>query len=289
MPRIFLLIIIFLPFYVFAQQKVNLTLFGGFSNYSGDLQEKRFTLDQSHGSFGAGLSYEVAPKILVRGALQYGKISADDKRSNDIMLFERNLNFQSQMFEASLLGDYSLFDLQGPKKITPYVFAGIALYRFNPYTFDTTGSKVYLKNLGTEGQGLPEYPDRKKYNLIQLSIPFGGGIRFRINDNTYLGYEIGLRKTFTDYMDDVSSTYADQAALLAGNGPRAVEMAFRGDELKNNPLPYPGANTVRGGAKFKDWYYFSGITLSIGILNDTGKLFGKRERKGSVDCPPSVL
>jgi len=289
MPRILLLMVLF-PLSAAAQQKLNLTFFGGFSNYSGDLQEKRFTLEQSHPAVGAGLSYEVAPKLLVRGELKYGKVGGDDKRSTDTMLLHRNLNFRSQIFEASLMGDFSLFDMgMRSRKFTPYIFAGVSLYRFNPYTYDAAGNKAFLRDLGTEGQGLPEYPDRHPYKLIQLAIPFGGGFRFKINENTYLGYEIGLRKLFTDYLDDVSTTYADEAALLAGNGAKAVELAFRGDELKDDPLSYPPRNTVRGGPKFKDWYYFSGITLSIGIFNGDGKLFPKRMHKGSVDCPPSVL
>lgn len=285
-----LLLIALLPLSAAAQQKLNLTFLGGFSNYSGDLQEKRFTLDQSHLGFGAGISYEVAPRVLVRGELKYGKLSADDKRSTDTMLLQRNLDFHSQVFEASLMGDFSLLDLGSrSRNITPYIFAGLSVYRFNPYTYDAAGSKTYLRDLGTEGQGLPQHPDRRPYKLIQVAIPFGGGIRFKITENAYLGYEIGLRKLFTDYLDDVSKTYADEAALLAGNGPRAVELAFRGDELKDNPLSYPVRNTVRGGAQYKDWYYFSGITLSIGISDDNIMLFRKKAKKGSVDCPPSVL
>lgn len=291
MSRIFLLLIL-LPLSSVAQKKINLTLFGGFSNYSGDIQEKRFTLDQSKGAFGLGLSYEVMPKLLVRGGLTYGRVGADDKFNSDSMRRDRNLNFQTPVVEASLVGDYSLFDIAAGRRLTPYVFAGLALYGFNPYTFDTTGRKVFLRDLGTEGQGLPQYPDRKKYNLVQVAIPFGVGVRFRITDNTYLGYEIGLRKLFTDYLDDVSISYADELALLSGRGPRSVDLAFRGDELKDRQLQYPDANTKRGGPEFKDWYYFSGLTLSIGLIEETKRLFGggkSSNRRGSVDCPPGVL
>lgn len=287
MPRTLLLFFL-LPFSVFAQKKLNLTLLGGFANYTGDLQEKRFSLDQAGGSFGAGLSYELIPKVLLRGQLAFGKIGAHDKFSNKAILRERNLNFKSNIYEASLVVDYSLFDLQD-RRVTPYVFLGASLYRFNPYTQDSIGATVYLRDLSTEGQGLAEYPDRKPYKLLQLGIPLGIGIRFRITDNAYLGYEIGLRRTFTDYLDDVSKTYVDEGLLLANRGPRAVDLAFRSDELKDNIYTYPPGNTIRGGEKYKDWYYFSGITLSIGITNAEGKLFGKKVGRGSVDCPPTVL
>jgi hypothetical protein len=285
MPRILFALLV-LPLTSLAQKQVNLTLFGGFSNYNGDLQEKQFTLNQSHAAFGAGISYEIMPKLLVRGGLTIGKLSADDKYSSKPLNRQRNLNFSSILYDASLVADYSLFDLT-EKRVTPYAFAGIAMFGFNPYTFDSTGTKWYLKNLSTEGQGLFEYPDRKKYKLMQFSIPFGVGVRFRITDNAYLGYEIGVRKTFTDYIDDVSKRYIDEALLASNRGAKAVELAFRSNELKDVNLPYPQDGEIRGSEKYKDWYYFSGITLSIGLFNPSDKaiLSGRGGRRGSVDCP----
>jgi hypothetical protein len=284
MPRILFALLI-LPLTSLAQKQVNVTLFGGFSNYSGDLQEKQFTLNQSHAAFGAGLSYEIMPKLLLRGAFAVGKLSADDKYASKPLNRQRNLNFSSRLYDASLVADYSLYDLS-VKRITPYAFAGIAVFGFNPYTFDSSGTKWFLRNLSTEGQGLFEYPDRKKYKNVQFAIPFGFGVRVRITDNAYLGYEIGLRKTFTDYIDDVSKTYVDEALLASNRGAKAVELAFRSNELKDVNLPYPQDGEIRGGEKYKDWYYFSGITLSIGLFNPSGKgiLSGKGNR-GSVDCP----
>lgn len=284
MPRTFLLFFL-LPLSSLAQKQVNLTLFGGFANYSGDLQEKRFTLDQSHAAFGVGLSYELQPKLLVRAGLIMSKLSADDKYSSKVLNKQRNLNFHSPLYDASLVADYSLFDL-ADRRFTPYAFAGIAFFGFNPYTFDSSGTKYYLKNLSTEGQGLPGYPDRKKYKNLQLSIPFGVGIRVRITDNAYLGYEISMRKTFTDYIDDVSKSYVDAGVLAANRGSKAVELAFRSNEIKGNNLPYPADGSVRGGEKYKDWYYFSGITLSIGLFNHSNStMFGGGGKRGSVDCP----
>jgi hypothetical protein len=280
----YIFLLLLLPAFSSAQQRLNLTINGGVSNYTGDLQEKRYTFDQSNFSFGAGLSYELIPKLLIRGELQYGKLSADDKKSQRQSLRDRNLNFQSSLIEGSLIADYSLFDLQMGKKMTPYVFVGLAMYKFNPYTYDSTGAKNYLRMLSTEGQGLPQYPDKKRYDLVQFAIPFGGGIRMRITDNAYLSYEIGLRKLFTDYIDDVSTTYADKDLLLQARGARAVELAYRSGEIKSG-TDYPVAGAIRGSAKYKDWYYFSTIKLSIGILNESGKFFGKKAGNGSVDCP----
>lgn len=280
MPRT-LLFILLLPLTLTAQRKVNLTLFGGFSNYSGDLQDKRFTLDQAHVGLGAGLSYEFAPKWNLHGTLKKGKVSGDDKYSNDPLKKARNLNFVSDIYELALTVEYSFNDLY-EKNWTPYVFAGGAFFHFNP----KAKGGVALRPLSTEGQGFID--GRDPYKLFAFSVPVGGGIRVRVSDNVYLGYEIGFRATLTDYIDDVSKTYVDQALLLQNRGQTAVDLAFRGDEVKPD-APYPAQGAVRGSPKYKDFYYFSGVTLSIGIFDEGGKLFGGGPRNGSVACPKSVL
>lgn len=243
-------------------------MFGGFANYMGDLQDKPLTFDQSNGALGAGLQYDLTNHFSLRTGLIYGKVGAHDK-FNRPSLQPRNLNFESKIAEGNLLLDYNIFDLC-IKKFTPYLFSGIALYHFNPYTADSLGEKVFLRPLSTEGEDIAQYPDRKPYKLTQFSVPFGAGFKLRVSDNVILGYEIGMRKLFTDYLDDVSTTYIDQATLLAAKGPKAVEIAYRSDELKNVTSDYPVSGTIRGGAKQKDWYYFQGITVSIGINTRNG-------------------
>jgi Domain of unknown function (DUF6089) len=281
MKRILCLIAL-IPVLTQAQNRVHLTLSGGFANYYGDLQSKPLTLDQAHGAFGLGLKYDLTEHFAVKGGLFYARLSADDK-NNKASLQSRNLNFHSKVVEANVMGEYALFSLEN-KQFTPYVFAGLAVFRFNPYTFDSTGGKYFLQPLSTEGQGLAAYPDRKNYKRTQLAIPFGGGLRLKVSEKVTLAYEFSLRKTFTDYLDDVSTTYVDPAILLAERGPKAVELSYRGGELKDGDPTFPAEGTVRGGAKSKDWYYFSGLTVTIGIGN---KLLGGG--KGRITCPPPAL
>lgn len=255
--------------------------FVGTANYQGDLVEKRYTMQNSKIAMGIGASYIINGHFRVRGLLSFGKITGDDKDNNDPSLTARNLNFFSNITELSVTAHYDILDLSY-HRITPYVFAGLGVFRFNPYTFDSTAGKVFLQPLGTEGQGLAAYPDRKPYSLTQLNIPFGGGIRFRVNDDISIAWEIGLRRTFTDYLDDLSTTYVDQANLFAGRGQLAVDLAWRGDELKDNPQPYPLDGTIRGGPNFNDWFYFSGVTATFKIKS--GPVY-KASRKGSTDCP----
>jgi len=279
----FLWALLFIPVGTIAQKQMHVTVRGGFSGYQGDLQSKRITLDQSNFAFGLGLKYDLTSHWAVRTEFNYGKVEADDKKNEPILQL-RNLSFQSKIVEGNLLIEYSLFDLS-TRRVTPYFFGGLGVFHFNPYAYDTSGNKQFLKPLSTEGQGMIAYPNSKEYNLTQLAIPFGAGFRYKIADNVSLGYEIGFRKIFTDYLDDVRSTYVDQTLLLQERGPKAVEMAFRGGELKNSTAVYPPEGEVRGGQEYKDWYYFHGITLTIG-LNRNPSANGI---KGDIRCPKPVL
>jgi len=280
----FLLIGMLIPVLVQAQWHVN--LLGGFSNYIGDLQSRNYTTQQSHFAFSGGLQYDLSPHFSILGNLSYAKVGASDAYSSKPTVVARNLSFQSRIYEGNLLLEYNLLDLS-EHRFTPYAFAGVALYHFNPYAFDTLGNKLYLRQLSTEGQGLAAYPDRKPYSLTQFAIPFGGGIKMRVTDNVVIAYEIGLRKLFTDYLDDVSTTYVDQAALLAARGPDAVKMAYRGGELKTGE-PYPADGTVRGNSKTKDWYYISGIRVTIGLFGNKNGAQQYRRGKAVYDCPKKV-
>ena len=277
----FLLLGIFCPVFAHAQWHVN--LFGGFANYIGDLQSKTYTTQQSNGAFGAGLQYDLSSHFSILGNGNFGRVSAADGYSSSPALRARNLNFESKIYEGNILLEYNLLDLN-EYRLTPYGFVGGAIYHFNPYSYDTTGKKVYLRYLSTEGEGLAAYPNRKMYNLFQFAIPFGGGIKFRISDNVVVAYEIGMRKLFTDYLDDVSGTYVDRATLLAAKGPQAVEMAYRGNELKGG-TGYPPAGSIRGNPKTKDWYYMSGIRVSIALNTQSSSM---HRRRGIIDCPKKV-
>jgi opacity protein-like surface antigen len=282
--RLLCLLFFLCPLVTLSQTRLHADIFTGFGNYYGDLQNKPITLDQSSLAIGAGVKYDWDDHLAFRTGFMYGKIGADDKR-NKPSLQLRNLNFQSKIFEWNFIGEYTLFDLH-TRQFSPYGFAGLAIFHFNPYTFDSLGVKYFLRPLSTEGEGLAAYPDRKPYHLTQLSIPFGVGVKFRVTNNVVIAYEFGLRKTFTDHLDDVSTTYVDQNILLNAKGAKAVELAYRGDEIKNGDANYPADGSIRGGAKYKDWYYFSGVRISI-ALNTPNKFFN-RPGKSSLDCPVKV-
>jgi hypothetical protein len=243
-----------------AQFRVN--FMAGMANYKGDLQQKEITLQHAKPVYTIGASYNITGHIAVRAELSATKLEAADKDNNSRALRNRNLSFKTNLTEAALIVEYDLLDLYN-YKFTPYFFGGIAGYSFNSYTSDTLGNKLYLQPLGTEGQGLAQYPDRNVYKLTQFNIPFGAGIKYALSDYVWIGAEFGTRKLFTDYLDDVSKDYVDQNVLLAQRGPTSVAYAFRGDELKNNPAAYPAEGTQRGNPVLNDNYYFGVVRLSI--------------------------
>jgi hypothetical protein len=265
-------------------QDLSLHLTGGVLNYQGDLRQEIYTFQGVKLGFGFGISYLITPRISAGLEFTQGRIAADDRYNSDPGLFYRNLNFTTNITEASLMGTIHLLDPQR-SRLTPYVTGGIGLFRFNPFTHDVSGQKYFLQPLGTEGQGLSG-SSMQPYRLTQLCIPFGGGLGFWINDNLQLAWEVVIRKTGTDYLDDVSTVYAKRNDLLLGRGPKAVELAFRGDQIPINPVfPFgylDGAK--RGNPGEKDWYYFSGLKIMLQLLS-SDRMPGARSRKSRADCP----
>lgn len=258
MRKIIFCFVLFLSgFSSFSQFRLG--IFGGISNYQGDMVDKLYK--NSGLALGLTGTFPVSQRFNIRAGITFGKIGGADSLSDQADLLARNLSFQSRITEFSVLGEYNIFNLD-QVRWTPYLFGGLAVFHFDPYTYDQADVKTYLRPLTTEGQGLPGYAS-KPYNLTQVSIPIGGGIKYAISEKVHLGLEVGLRKTFTDYLDDVSTGYADPNDLLAGNGPRSVELSYRGDEV-GNPI-YPVKGFTRGNPDSKDYYYFTGLHLSFAL------------------------
>ena len=254
----------------------------GIANYQGDLQAKRITFKQAKvlGSFGA--QYDLSEHFTARTYFTLTSLKADDKKGTASMQL-RNLNFQTKVFDWELSAQYNILSLNN-SWWTPYIFAGVGLYHFNPYTHTTDGTKTYLKPLSTEGQGF--MAGSKSYALTQFNIPLGIGALYAVTEDIRVGMELGYRKLFTDYLDDVSSTYVDQASLLSARGQTAVDLAYRGYEVGAGS--YPAAKSPRGSAKDKDGYYYMALTVTVRSFIDQYKRIAglpsyHRDRK--VGCP----
>ena len=264
----------------------------GASNYGGDLQPAQYTFFESHPAFSFLYWKELNGHFNVRGGLSFAQISGDDRFNPKVSTQVRNLSFHSNISELQVALEYTPLDMY-QHRFSPYGFAGLALFHFNPTAVDSTGKRVFLKPLSTEGEGLPQFPAQSSYSLIQVAIPIGGGLRYNATSNLTIGVEVGLRVCFTDYLDDASTLYVDPNILLAQKGPEAVEMAFRTNELPGyKGTPYPAPGTKRASSLYKDYYYFSQIMISYRLFSsksheprDHGMGLGKAER--SVQCPPN--
>ena len=222
--RITLLTTFLVVSFIASSQSFHLGLFGGVSNYQGDLVDKYYSSRFTRPAFGITGTYELSDRLNVRAGFTTGKILGYDRYNTKTYLQERNLSFESNISEFSLLGEFNVFNLYNIRW-TPYFFGGLAVFRFNPYAFD---------------------------------------------DRVRLGFEVGLRKTFTDHLDDVSTNYADPNDLLAARGPQAVALSYRGDEHPNGSLVYPDKGAQRGGATQQDIYYFTGFHISFRLGGGEG-------------------
>lgn len=276
--RLLVFVFICTPLAGFSQQYWQIGGFLGTSNYSGDLSEKRIDFKYTRYSLGLFVKRDFNRYFSLRAGLNYGKVAAADSTNKSADLVARNLSFRSPIFEGNLIGEFNFLDLD-EKRFTPYVFGGVAVFSFYPRTINAAGQKVSLRMFNTEGQGLPMYPTRKQYNLRSLAIPFGAGAKFLLTDSWVLGFEVGIRKTFTDYIDDVSLTYVDRNTLLRYQGPRSVLLAYRGEG------DYPPDGAARGSDKHKDWYVFSGLTLSYRFGGGSRGPYGHWKRQRFSDCP----
>ncbi len=257
----------------------------GMMGYNGDLKASPITVSQTKPMLSLGARYDLTEHIMARTYFTYGALTATDKKGTATMQ-ARNLDFSTKLLDFELGAQYNIFNLND-KWWTPYVFAGIGAFHFNPYTKDAAGTSYYLKPLSTEGQGFA--PGIPNYSLIQVSIPFGFGADYLLDEDNRIGLELSYRRTFTDYLDDVSDRYVDQADLQKFRGAKAVDLAFRGDEVSTRTYPVPG--DIRGNPKNGDGYYYIALTYTFRFWFDKYKQTagipgGKKDKK--VGCPSST-
>lgn len=235
-------------------------LFGGMSYYMGDLNPgKPFFMAQP--ALGVVYRYNTSSRFAWRFQGTWGEIRADDALSGMPHQIQRNLSFRSVLLEGAALLEFNFFhyDIANPEyPATFFLFGGIAGYHFNPKA-QFNGEWIPLQPLGTEGQASYSVRAARRYNLTQLSFPFGVGVKFQVQNVIGIGFEWGMRRTFTDYLDDVSTVYADPDLLVEAHGAYAALLADRS-------LSNPGRSNVglqRGNPATKDWYSFAGICLTV--------------------------
>jgi hypothetical protein len=184
----------------------------GIFNYTGDLVS---TFDLASSKPAATLFYRsnISRVVSFRTSLTGGQLAASDKNNpSDPFALKRAASFDLFLLELSGAFEYHFLDWRDDKRrlrFTPYLFAGVGLF------------------------GISGTPNKNaEYSNIQLSIPFGGGMKYVLNPRYYISFEFGVRKTFFDYLDNIS----------AGN---------------------PSFKTFQyGNPNDNDNYFFTGITLT---------------------------
>ncbi len=222
------------------------------------------------------ISYKNAVALRLEGT--FGKISGDDKILQGITdiakeRFNRNLSFRSYITDVTLLAEihpmYIFVDWPAkdnpPPRYSPYLLGGIGYFSFNPQT--KMGNRwIDLQPLHTEGQGFAEYPDRKNYKLNQFMIPMGAGVKYDLSPLMNLRAEFLYRKTFTDYIDDLSTEYVDPAIfykyLSGGKLNNALQLYDR--QLEQ----HSGVNGKRGTKTNNDGYFTFALKFSVIIGRD---------------------
>jgi hypothetical protein len=241
-----------------SAQRIEVGLSLGAANYVGDLA-RTMVMSETKPAVGVFGRYALSSSFAFKGEITFTQLTGSDK--NYGFNAPRNLSFRSDITEYSGVIEFN-FNKYGlrvlDKKFTSYVFLGVAMFEFKPETY-FQNAWYDLRTLKTEG---------KSYASTSYAIPFGMGIKCHLARNFSFEANFGFRKTFTDYLDDVSGTYIDNTDQNKRMGAVAAALTDRSAEL-NNGVPQYKAGSKRGSNDFNDWYMIGSVSLSYRILNPT--------------------
>ena len=235
----------------------------GLAHYMGDLNPN-FNVGKPKIAIGVFYQKQFNNYVGLRLSANYASVGYADKYSSNIVQKRRNLSFNSDVWELALQGQFNFFKFEPGNRYynnwTPYITGGIGIFTFAPFTF-LQDKKFFLQPIGTEGQNSSLFPSRKPYNLSAICFPVGIGAKFNINNKMNIGLEAVYRFTTTDYLDDVSTTYAGAAAFT---NPTAIALQDRSTELG----PAIGvAGFQRGNSTRNDGYLFCQCVISFNITS----------------------
>ncbi|MBK6341333.1 MAG: hypothetical protein IPF41_01760 [Flavobacteriales bacterium] len=254
----------------------------GISNFLGELGGRNqigspfvWDLEFSQTRPAASLAYRyyLARQQALRMRFTYGILAGNDNLTTEPFRQNRNLSFKSDVFELSLVYELHLYreelghiyDLRGVKgtkssRVGLYLFGGVGGFYFDPRA-QYNNAWVRLKPMRTEGQGLPGGPE--EYKNIQVCVPLGFGIRRAFTKNWSIGLELQYTKTFTDYVDDVSTSYyygADPLDAQDVNIPEDEVAGYLADPSLGLMPGQTARGQQRGDEKDLDAYLFLKFT-----------------------------
>jgi hypothetical protein len=266
---VMLFAVLFLPAtaqYEYVQQgEFGITV--GAAHYFGDLNT-RAALNRPKPALGIFFRKQFGNYVGLRVSAHYAQVGYSDVYSKNNYQQRRNLSFNSNIWELAVQGDFNFFKFlpNNPDYLfTPYITLGVGLFSYDPYAF-LNGKKEFLRPLGTEGQN-KGYLGRKPYNTMAFCIPIGAGVKYNISEKINISFEISHRLTTTDYLDDVSTTYAGASnfdLLPNGNLSTAGLLQDRSYEIDQaNLLGVQGRQ--RGWSKQRDQYIIAELGISFNL------------------------
>lgn len=255
-----------LPFLASILVLVNVNVFGqswefggflGGAGYLGDLNPAN-PAKVNNLAFGGQIKRCFDPYWALKLAVTHGRIEAYDSDSKDAFQRDRNLSFFTPITEISLQTEFNFFNYvpsHSKKRWSPFLFAGLGLVAFNPKA-DYQGQVVDLRLFGTEGQD-PTDP----YREYAFTVPFGAGVKYNLTGKWSLNAEAGYRTAYTDYLDDVSGKYPDDADLMGSPGYEARK-ALSDRSLSGGKA----SGSQRGDYRKRDTYMFVGLSITYSIF-----------------------
>jgi hypothetical protein len=285
MRKSILLILFIFPLFSMAQQWKKTRkeiLFGaGAANLLGDLGGadqigthlmKDLEISLTRPTVAAGYRYKLSPTMAVKAYTAWARLAGNDLLTEEPSRNNRNLSFRTNVISFSTQFEYSVIEEKVKSRysrrskkfpLNIYFFGGFGVFYFNPEAQHYDGKWYKLKPLKTEGQGLPG-SEAKEYSLVQFCIPLGVGFKYPINREWSIGLEYSITKTFTDYIDDVSTTYYDNDAIRASYGDIAAYFADP-SSTPTRDAPIPGGTNPgekRGEITYNDAFMFAWLHVS---------------------------
>lgn len=270
MRKLLAALIICLPATLFAQnaivQEGEVGVGIGAANYFGDLNTRaKFNRLKPAATFFFRKNF--GNYIALRVGASFAQVGYSDVyNTHNETMRRRNLSFNSNIWELGLQGDFNFYRFMPGEpdfRFTPYVTIGVSAFNYNPYAY-LNGTKYDLRPLGTEGQGRDG--SSSQYSSMAMAIPFGVGVKYSINERFNLGFEVVHRFTNTDYLDDVSGTYADKALFPPdpNTGEPSPEFLLS-DRSYETGTPIGLKGRQRGNSKNKDQFITGIFYISFNL------------------------
>ena len=241
----------------------------GAAHYFGDLNT-RAQLNRPKPAIGVFYRKQFNNYLALRVSAHYAQVGYSDIYSKNAYQQARNLSFNSDIVEFAVSGDFNFFKfVPGDPEFsfTPYATIGVGIFSYNPYAY-LNGKKVFLRPLGTEGQNIgylgADGKKRSPYGSTALCVPIGLGLKYSLNNNLTISFQIAERLTTTDYLDDVSSTYVGIDKFPAVNGAPSVAGILQDRSFEKGAV-IGTEGKQRGWSKQKDQYIIAEIGLSFNI------------------------